>query len=191
MLGVAHCFRAVSDQVDILKRGHSGCERSAREVAARRLENPRLRCDGAAALTLSVMLSETSATCSRSCPRDQPPRDTFMQMTGGQALARQLVLEGLTDVFGIPGVQLDWAVDGCAMRQPASATSCRATNRPPPTWPTAMPAPPAGRRLHGRPGPGLLNAWRGWRPPMPAPRACWRSPATSIAGDRQGRRPAS
>ena len=35
-----------------------------------------------------------------------------MQWTGGQALARQLVLEGVTDLFGIPGVQLDWAVDG-------------------------------------------------------------------------------
>ena len=35
-----------------------------------------------------------------------------MQLTGGQALARQLVLEGVTDLFGIPGVQLDWAVDG-------------------------------------------------------------------------------
>ncbi len=34
----------------------------ARKVAARRLENARLRCDGAAALTLSMMLSETSAT---------------------------------------------------------------------------------------------------------------------------------
>ena len=35
-----------------------------------------------------------------------------MRMTGGQALARQLVLEGVTDLFGIPGVQLDWATDG-------------------------------------------------------------------------------
>ena len=35
-----------------------------------------------------------------------------MQLTGGQALARQLVREGITDLFGIPGVQLDWAVDG-------------------------------------------------------------------------------
>ena len=35
-----------------------------------------------------------------------------MRLTGGQALARQLALEGITDVFGIPGVQLDWAVDG-------------------------------------------------------------------------------
>jgi acetolactate synthase I/II/III large subunit len=35
-----------------------------------------------------------------------------MRLTGGLALARQLVLEGITDVFGIPGVQLDWAVDG-------------------------------------------------------------------------------
>jgi acetolactate synthase-1/2/3 large subunit len=39
-------------------------------------------------------------------------KDTFMQLTGGQALARQLVLEGITDLFGVPGVQLDWAVEG-------------------------------------------------------------------------------
>src|SRR5580704_17682247 len=35
-----------------------------------------------------------------------------MRLTGGQALAHQLVREGIKDVFGIPGVQLDWAVDG-------------------------------------------------------------------------------
>ncbi len=35
-----------------------------------------------------------------------------MHMTGGQALARQLALEGLRDIFCVPGVQLDWAVDG-------------------------------------------------------------------------------
>jgi len=34
-----------------------------------------------------------------------------MRMTGGQALARQLKREGVRDVFGIPGVQLDWATD--------------------------------------------------------------------------------
>jgi acetolactate synthase-1/2/3 large subunit len=34
-----------------------------------------------------------------------------MEMTGGQALARQLVIEGVTNIFGIPGVQLDWATD--------------------------------------------------------------------------------
>ena len=34
-----------------------------------------------------------------------------MEMTGGQALARQLVAEGVSDLFGIPGVQLDWATD--------------------------------------------------------------------------------
>lgn len=38
-----------------------------------------------------------------------------MKVTGGQALVQQLVREGVTDVFGIPGVQLDWAVD--ALRQ--------------------------------------------------------------------------
>jgi acetolactate synthase-1/2/3 large subunit len=35
-----------------------------------------------------------------------------MMMTGGQALARQLQRQGITEVFGIPGIQLDWAVDG-------------------------------------------------------------------------------
>ncbi len=34
------------------------------------------------------------------------------KQTGGDALARQLVLEGVSHVFGIPGVQLDFAVDG-------------------------------------------------------------------------------
>ena len=35
-----------------------------------------------------------------------------MRLTGGQALARQLAIEGITDVFGVPGVQLDWAIEG-------------------------------------------------------------------------------
>ncbi|WP_395446611.1 thiamine pyrophosphate-binding protein (plasmid) [Aminobacter sp. UC22_36] len=34
-----------------------------------------------------------------------------MEMTGGQALVAQLLEEGVTDIFGIPGIQLDWAVD--------------------------------------------------------------------------------
>ena len=34
-----------------------------------------------------------------------------MKLTGGEALVQQLVTEGATHVFGIPGVQLDWAVD--------------------------------------------------------------------------------
>ncbi len=37
-------------------------------------------------------------------------------MTGGQALAGQLVREGARDVFGVPGVQLDWAVDALCER---------------------------------------------------------------------------
>ena len=40
--------------------------------------------------------------------------DFCMELTGGQALARQLVIEGITDIFGIPGVQLDFAMDGLA-----------------------------------------------------------------------------
>ncbi len=32
-------------------------------------------------------------------------------VTGGQALVRQLLRHGVRHVFGVPGVQLDWAVD--------------------------------------------------------------------------------
>ncbi len=32
-------------------------------------------------------------------------------MTGGQALVQQLKLEGIQTIFGLPGVQLDWAFD--------------------------------------------------------------------------------
>jgi acetolactate synthase I/II/III large subunit len=38
-----------------------------------------------------------------------------MSLTGGQALVAQLKREGVEHVFGIPGVQLDWAVE--ALRQ--------------------------------------------------------------------------
>lgn len=37
-----------------------------------------------------------------------------MEMTGGEALARQLAAEGVDRIFGIPGVQLDYAMDGLA-----------------------------------------------------------------------------
>src|SRR5438067_13421473 len=38
----------------------------------------------------------------------------MQSMTGGDALAQQLVREGVRHVFGVPGVQLDFAVDGLA-----------------------------------------------------------------------------
>lgn len=38
-------------------------------------------------------------------------------VTGGQALVRQLVHHGVRHVFGVPGVQLDWAIDAfCDVR---------------------------------------------------------------------------
>ncbi len=39
------------------------------------------------------------------------------RMTGGQALVGQLIAEGIEDLFGVPGVQLDWAVDALRQRQ--------------------------------------------------------------------------
>ena len=32
-------------------------------------------------------------------------------MTGGQALVQSLKIEGVRTIFGLPGVQLDWAFD--------------------------------------------------------------------------------
>ena len=33
------------------------------------------------------------------------------QMTGGQALVESLIREGVDTIFGLPGVQLDYAFD--------------------------------------------------------------------------------
>lgn len=42
-----------------------------------------------------------------------------MRITGGQAMARQLVAEGVEVIFGLPGVQLDWGLDGLARDAPS------------------------------------------------------------------------
>src|SRR5262249_18488115 len=85
-----------------------------------------------------------------------------MQLTGGQALARQLVQEGITDVFGVPGVQLDWAVEGRRGRR----NGARA--RAPRHEQAASYMADGYARTTGRigacmvvPGPGLLNAMAG------------------------------
>ncbi len=38
------------------------------------------------------------------------------EMTGGQALVAQLIVEGAKDIFAIPGIQLDWAVEAIRQR---------------------------------------------------------------------------
>ncbi len=103
---------------------------------------------------------------------------TVTDMTGGQALARQLVIEGARDLFVLPGVQLDWAVDAlidvapelrCIVPRHEQATSymadgyARATGRPG----VCMMVP----------GPGVLNAMSG----LATAYAC-SSPVVCIAG---------
>ncbi len=85
-----------------------------------------------------------------------------MQLTGGQALARQLVREGITDVFGVPGVQLDWAVDG--LREVSDRVRYLVTRHEQ----AASYMADGYARTTGRigacmvvPGPGLLNAMAG------------------------------
>ena len=41
-----------------------------------------------------------------------------VQMTGGEALARQLAAEGVRDLFGVPGIQLDYVLDGLTRAAP-------------------------------------------------------------------------
>jgi acetolactate synthase I/II/III large subunit len=89
-------------------------------------------------------------------------KDAVMQLTGGQALARQLIREGITDVFGIPGVQLDWAVDG--LREVSDRVRYVVTRHEQ----AAAYMADGYARTAGRvgvcmvvPGPGLLNAMAG------------------------------
>lgn len=85
-----------------------------------------------------------------------------MQMTGGEALAQQLVREGITHVFGIPGVQLDFAVDGLRQRSDEIRFIVPRHEQ------TAAYMADGYARTTGRigtcmvvPGPGLLNAASG------------------------------
>jgi acetolactate synthase-1/2/3 large subunit len=102
-----------------------------------------------------------------------------MRLTGGQALARQLALEGVTDVFGIPGVQLDWAVDG--LRQLGNQIRYIVPRHEQ----TAAYMADGYARTTGRigacmvvPGPGLLNAMAG----LSTAYAC-NSPVLAIVGN--------
>ncbi|MGD9920341.1 MAG: thiamine pyrophosphate-binding protein [Pseudorhodoplanes sp.] len=85
-----------------------------------------------------------------------------MKMTGGDALAQQLVHEGSTDVFGVPGVQLDWAVEG--LRKVSDTLAYTVTRHEQ----AASYAADGYARSSGKPGicmvvpgPGLLNAMAG------------------------------
>lgn len=101
-----------------------------------------------------------------------------MEMTGGEALVQQLIREGVNDLFGVPGVQLDWATDALRKAQDKiafyvprheQATSYMADGY---------------ARTTGRigtcmvvPGPGLLNAMAG----LSTAYAC-NSPVLCISG---------
>ena len=87
---------------------------------------------------------------------------TRSEMTGGQALVAQLIEEGVADIFGIPGIQLDWAVD--AIRQRGDALRLIVPRHEQATSYMAD----GYARTTGRegvcmvvPGPGMLNALSG------------------------------
>jgi acetolactate synthase-1/2/3 large subunit len=102
-----------------------------------------------------------------------------MRWTGGEALAQQLVREGVKHVFGVPGVQLDWAVDG--LRKVARDIGYVVTRHEQATSYMAD----GYARTTGQvgvcmvvPGPGLLNAMAG----LSTAYAC-NSPVLCISGD--------
>lgn len=85
-----------------------------------------------------------------------------MDMTGGEALVAQLVAEGVTDLFGIPGVQLDWATD--ALRRSRDRIRYWVPRHEQATSYMADGYARTTRRLGVCmvvPGPGLLNATAG------------------------------
>jgi acetolactate synthase-1/2/3 large subunit len=101
-----------------------------------------------------------------------------MNMTGGEALVGQLIREGVTDVFGVPGVQLDWATD--ALRKEQNRINLYVPRHEQATSYMAD----GYARVSGRPGvcmvvpgPGLLNATAG----LATAYAC-NSPVVCIAG---------
>ena len=102
-----------------------------------------------------------------------------MQQTGGDALARQLVAEGTTTLFGVPGVQLDWAVDG--LRKVSAELRYVVARH---EQATSYMADGYARATGGIgacmvvPGPGLLNAMAG----LATAYAC-NSPVLCISGD--------
>src|SRR2546430_15390466 len=96
-----------------------------------------------------------------------PTRDlagVAQPMTGGDALAQQLVREGVRHVFGVPGVQLDYALDGLAkLPEPNRIIYVNTRHE----QATAYMADGYARTTGGIgvclvvPGPGLLNALAG------------------------------
>jgi acetolactate synthase-1/2/3 large subunit len=85
-----------------------------------------------------------------------------MSKTGGQALAAGLISNGITDLFMIPGIQLDWAVD--ALRQRAGEISLYVPRHEQTTTYMADGYYRASGRVGAAmvvPGPGALNAGAG------------------------------
>lgn len=88
--------------------------------------------------------------------------ETAADLTGGQALARQLAAEGVRHIFGIPGVQLDYASNGLSTVAD-QITFINARHEQTTTY-----AADGYSRSTGRigvalvvPGPGMLNAGAG------------------------------
>ena len=63
----------------------------------------------------------------------------MQQMSGGQALVRQLRAEGVDTVFALPGVQIMAAFDALYEARADIRMSTCATSRPRPTWRTDTP----------------------------------------------------
>ncbi len=92
----------------------------------------------------------------------EPSADPTAPLTGGQSMARQLAAEGVTHIFGIPGIQLDYASNGLAQYRD-QITFVNARHEQTTTY-----AADGYARTTGKigvamvvPGPGVLNAAAG------------------------------
>src|SRR5690606_10782673 len=105
--------------------------------------------------------STTAGQRSR-CAVDKALQGEDVQRTGAELLIEQLIREGIDKLFGVPGVQLDWATD--ALRKEQS----RIDFIVPKHEQTTSYMADGYSRVSGRigacmvvPGPGLLNAMAG------------------------------
>lgn len=94
--------------------------------------------------------------------RHRAIRSFVVRQTGGTALARQLVQDGVTDIFALPGIQFDWAFE--SLRQCENAIRVIVPRHEQATSYMAD----GYARSTGRvgtcmivPGPGVLNAMAG------------------------------
>ena len=148
--------------------------------AARRSARSRTRADGGCGGETSPALRVPRRARHPLDPRGRRrlmSRNTA-HLTGGEAIVRALVANGVDTVFGLPGAQMYPSSTDSFARRTRSGRSAHGMSRQPPTWRSAM------RARTGRPGvcavvpgPGVLNTLAALATAAGCARRCCASPA--------------